>query len=192
MLSTKTLRALLTTTLMLVSGLASAGVVSVSHLWDGSELSGAERLNRNGIASVAGSQKSFPGVLGNNPTYFTVWQFDVAVGSVFSLTSTGSLLDGFFSAYDGAFNPANLAAHYLGDAGSSGQAAFSIDAPASGHVWLVGSSLNGNSALGLTLSADVNFTPADTNSVPEPSALALVGVAGFGMLAITKRRRRST
>lgn len=183
----KSFRPLLVLLMALASGAACADVVSITHTWTGSEaVQGPNRLARNGIESVAGTQKAFPGTIGNNPTYFSIYAFDAAAGSVVSVDeNVDNDLNSFFSIYSGLFNPGNLALNYLGDAGASGAGkSFSVNAPSSGHLYLVANSVNGTAAIGALASATLTFTSA----VPEPASLALFGLAAGGLLVARRRR----
>jgi hypothetical protein len=52
-------------------GTGWADMITLSHTWTGTEsVQGTERLFRNGTASVAGTQKPFPGTVAANPTLF--------------------------------------------------------------------------------------------------------------------------
>lgn len=168
-----------------------AAVATYSHTWDGTEaIQGPQRMFRDGNASVAGSPKTFPGNWSNNPTYFVTHSLSVVVGSVVSVATTQNT-SSFFSLYDNAFDPTNLATGYLGDQGSSQNGTFSIIAPASGNVLLVVMSTGGSGAIGSSWSTGVTHNPA---AVPESSlagfdVLALLGTCLIGGQALRRRKR---
>jgi len=79
----------------------------------------ANRLSRNGIASVCGSSKSYPGNQ-NGSFYYHAYPFYNASSNTcitVALASFGG--DLMSSAYLGTFNPANLSSNYLADSGMS-------------------------------------------------------------------------
>ena len=164
---------------------------SFSHTWVGTDPTENPRLFRNGVPSVAGTAKPFPGTISETDFYQTyTFVNPVAQANVFTLTPTTEDTSSFFSAYLGSFDPTNLALHYLGDQGSSAVAAlFSVDVPASQTVVVVANSVGGTTApIGHTYAATGAFTITAT---PEPGSIALLvgmGVSGAGFLA---RRRHS-
>ena len=170
---------------------AHAAVTTYSHTWDGTEaIQGSKRLFRDANSSVAGSPKTFPGDFNNNPTYFVTHSLSVVVGSLVSVATTQDV-SSFFSLYDNAFDPTNLATGYLGDQGSSQNGTFSIMAPAGGNVLLVVMSVGGSGAISKSWSADVTHSPA---AVPESSlagfdVLALLGTCLIGGRALRRRKR---
>jgi hypothetical protein len=116
-------------------------VINIVYTWTGSEaIQGQERLFRDGNPSVAGTPKPFPGTSVNDPTYFYLVPFDEQPGSIVTIAQLDvGDFDSFSTLYsaDLPFDPLNLAQGYLGDAGSSGLATYSIDANSSGKLFLL-------------------------------------------------------
>jgi hypothetical protein len=188
---------LLMATAFILCGLsvpAHAAVTTYSHTWTGTEVIQApKRIFRDGTPSVAGSPKTFPGDFNNNPTYFITHSLNVVLGSVVSVATIQDT-NSFFSLYENAFDPTDLATGYLGDQGFSGNGTFSIMAPASGNVLLVVMSNSGSGAIGASWSADVTHSPA---AVPESSlagfdVLALLGTCLIGGRALRRRKKGLT
>lgn len=173
---------------------AHAAVATYSHTWTGTEaIQGPKRVFRDGNPSVAGSPKTFPGDFNNNPTYFVTHSLNVLVGSVVSVATIQDT-SSFFSLYENAFDPTDLATGYLGDQGSSVSGTFSIMAPASGNVVLVVMSNGGSGAIGASWSTGVTHSPA---AVPESSlagfdVLALLGTCLIGGRALRRRKKELT
>jgi hypothetical protein len=168
------------------SGRANAFTFDVSGTWSGTEPSGTVRLFRDGIPSVAGTAKPFPGVSSDNPTWFQTFDFSATPGTSVSVTQLTGGTSIFLALYDGssAFSPANLAQGYLGDAGSSidGQI-FSVTAPVSGQLALV-TSTRGSETVGSQWSARLDYTPT---AVPGPVPL-FGAAAAFGYSRKLRRR----
>lgn len=187
----KFLRPFLLVLSLLCSAGASAAVIDVSHTWNGTEISAAERLFRDGAPSQADTPKSFPGTFADSPTYFKTWSFDVVAGSLATITmGANNSLNGFFSVYDTSLDTGNLASNYLADAGSSGPSfSFSLYAPTSGKLLLVLNSVFGNESIGQLAHAtiDLDLAPSD---VPEPASLGLLAIGALGV-ALARRRIRS-
>lgn len=96
--------------------------------------SGTGRVTRNGVTSVCGVPKSFPGTSGTtnrydvytftNPGPATCWTVHLSTPGVNHVEAV---------AYVGSFNPTNIAENYVGDAGPTaapGTSRFSVEVPA--------------------------------------------------------------
>lgn len=177
---------------LLAGGAAQAATITLSGIWTGTEaLQSTDRLNRNGVPSVAPTAKPFPGTIGDI-TYFAVATFEAAPGTVVSVTDNSLTNASFFSIYADLFSPATLATNYLGDAGRStgstaGPVTFSVLAPASGVLLLVANASFGTASIGEVYSATATFTAAEA-VVPTPAALPVFAVALAG-LGLALRRR---
>jgi hypothetical protein len=118
----------------------------------------SDRIFRDGIASSCASPKSWPGSLGGYFYYDTVALMNGTGASqcvTMTLTSSGSMLH--LVAYDGTFDPANPAANYLGDTGSSAYGdsrSFSITVAAGQTVVACIFDVDGNSGSSYSLSFD--------------------------------------
>lgn len=150
------------------------------------------RLLRNGVASQAGTNKPFPGILNNDTT--TLYNFDeyvftnekpfaVPVFITLSTTVNNPDLLPFSEAYLTFFNPTNIAANYRGDSGGSPQneaVTYSITVPANtGFDVIVNETAAGGGVANYTLTVV---------SVPEPST-TLAMVLGAGLLSVAVARR---
>ena len=107
--------------------MAEASAISrIHHTWDGTEPSGPNRLLRDGVPSMAGSPKPFPGTTFNDPTYFVTLPLSVLPNSVVSVADTTNF--SLLALYAAPFNRLNLPANYLGDQGfSDAPGVFSVD-----------------------------------------------------------------
>ena len=120
--------------------------------------------------------------MASNPTYFTTFAFSALPGTVVTVTPTLETTASFIALYSDPFSPANLAANYVGDQGSSlVDHYFGAIVPVGGQLVLVGMTVNGNSAVGAGFAVNVDYTPQ--GDVPEPASFALVGLALAGAAA---------
>ena len=81
------------------------------------------RLTRNGVASVAGTLKPFPGINDFLPHHFDAYTFVNTTGSLQTVAVTLETTDlaDFSATYAFSFDPANIAINYLADAGGMPQ-----------------------------------------------------------------------
>ena len=130
----------------------------------------ANRLNRNGVQSVCGSLKTFPGTFGGGPYFYDTYNYTNPTGVSQCVTvtlTTGGTGNVFSTAYLGSFTPANLATNYLADPGlSTGTpptlTSFSFDLASGATVVLVVNETNANEVCAAyTLTVDV--APAQFN-----------------------------
>ncbi|KMQ71055.1 T9SS type A sorting domain-containing protein [Chryseobacterium koreense] len=136
----------------------------------------ANRLFRDGTPSVCGTSKAFPGIIAQTVNYNTpkitnntgISQCITITGAVdpADAGNTGGL---HITAYNGTFNPANLATNYMADSGTSATSGIpqglGVTVPAGGVVVLV---------------VSTNFT---AEIFTAPMTLTISGVSCSGVLA---------
>jgi PEP-CTERM motif len=145
------------------------------------------RLFRDGVPSVSGTQKPFPGISGSGTfyhydSYILTNPFATTTAFTITLSTTTAGVFPFSVAYLGAFNPANIATNYLGDAGTSADSgvptSFMVDVPAGATFTLVVNEVTAGAGV-----ADYTLNIAPSTTVPEPSTTSalLVGAIGLGL-----------
>jgi len=201
---------LVTAAFFVMGGLAQATTITTDTLVLGAGgPTQLGRLSRDGVPSDwSVTPKPFPGVINPTTTYhYTTLDLDIAAleagmglayGGFIQVNFDSVSANTFLSAYLDSYNPLNLAANYLGDAGFSGNpfpgdpGFFQVFVPAAHHLVLVlnetltnaGLNLPGN--LVVEAFSDTEFT--DLQPIPEPGTLALL-FSGMAILRTTRRRR---
>ncbi len=129
------------------------------------------RVNRNGVQSVLGKQKPFPGLLPcpGGTCYFQTVAVDTQGQPYIQVTLVGSA-NVFAVAYLDSFTTANLATNYLGDSGFSDGSSFQVTVPAGHKLILAFNSIGNNFG---TLNYFVNaILPSETTGVYQLRYLA--------------------
>ena len=109
-----TITSILDTTAPVVPGLVTSAVTGDQPL----------RLNRNGVGSVCGALKPFPGTFGSGTRRFDAYTIDSCSTAPACVTASLASTPGanpalFATAYSPSFDPTNLATNYLADPGAS-------------------------------------------------------------------------
>jgi len=183
-------------------GASASSVVFGNSISSAGTPTEAARPNRNGVQSVCGSVKAFPGtVAGAGFAYQTASYTNAGPARCVTLTLSascsggGNLFGAFVSAYSGAFDPTNLATNYLGDPGVS-----------TGSPGVAGTPFQLNLAAGQTITLVVNqvndstTNPANTcafqvtddvSVVPtmSPVAMLLMALVLAALTFVVLRRR---
>jgi Subtilase family/PEP-CTERM motif len=193
--------------LFLICGAAHGAVIFTDVMTIGAgDPTQLGRISRNGVPSDWSGLKAFPGVINTTTSYhYTVLdlnlaalEFPLAYDAYIQIDVDSSYLTTFMSAYLNSYNPLNLAANYLGDAGSSGNffgadtLFFQFFVPYGNNLELVLNETTTNGGVGLpagvTVEAfvDSGYTDADAtnaSTVPEPGTWVLLalGMAFLGM-----------
>ena len=194
----------------LMGGLAQATTISIDTMSvSTSDPTQLGRISRNGVpGDWSVNPAVFPGVINATTSYhYSTLDLDLdaleaglgfSYGGFVQLEFDSVSTTTFLSAYLDSYNPANLAANYLGDPGTSGNffgtdpLFFQVIVPAGHDLILVLNETTPNGGLNMpgivTVEAfsDTNFT--DLAAVPEPGTLALVGC---GVAALLNRRRKA-
>ena len=183
-------------------GASTSSVVFGNSISSAGTPTEAARPNRNGVESVCGSTKAFPGtVAGAGFAYQTKSYTNAGPARCVMLTLTatcsggGNLFGAFVSAYSGAFDPTNLATNYLGDpgvsTGSPGAAGtpFQLNLAAGQTITLVVNQVNDSatnpaSVCAFQVTDDVSVVPTMS-----PLAMVLMALVLAALTFVVLRRR---
>lgn len=159
------------------------------------------RIFRDAVPSTCPS-KAYPGIFNAATTYnFETFTYRNTSGAAACVTvnfnpdagATPCGTNAHASAYIGSYNPANQAANFVGDVGSSIAQPFSFSVPAGADVVIAVT--NTSSAAACTFAFQVVDLPCveASTAVPapvnNPMALILLGLALFGVGAFAVSRR---
>lgn len=160
------------------------------------------RIGRDGMASVWGDAKTFPGIFETGPHYYDHYDFGVFPTTTYwqvildDLASTGDL---FAVGYLGDFDPTNISAGYHGDGGASPDfffpTFFQVEVPAFQMFTLIvhkvslGPVVN-PLAYGILVEGfgSTSYDDLPSATAPEPSTTILAGAGVFGILWLVRRR----
>lgn len=153
------------------------------------------RIFRDAIPSVCPT-KAYPGIFGNGTTFnyetFTYQNTSAAAACVtvnFDPDTVGAspcATNAHMSAYIGSYNPANQAANFVGDVGSSLAQPFSFEVPASSSMVLVVT--NTSAAAVCTFGFEVLNLPCEEGPAPggfeTTFDVAVPTVGEYGLIAL--------
>jgi len=158
------------------------------------------RISRDGVSSVWGDLKPFPGVTGAPALRgYETFTINSGLNEFLQISLDDPLAVFFVAAYMDAYSPLNsppnfgLNIHYLGDPGSSqpfgNPSFFQIQVPRFSQVVIPINEVNPGGGTGVTFNLIVEgFADANFGEVPEPVSLWLC-TAGLALLAMMRARR---
>src|SRR5262249_36625763 len=155
------------------------------------------RLNRDGQFSACGVSKSCPGLLPGSPTprrydayTFTSCPLSASACVTVTLnTACGGTNQLFAAAYTGGFDPNNLCANYLADAGLSpsagGASTFSFNVPSGSTFTIVVHEVNAGSGAGCNYSLNIGGLCCQSSTAcPAFSGFSIPGAGPGSTVAI--------
>jgi hypothetical protein len=149
------------------------------------------RIFRDGTPSTCAAPKAYPGPFGVGTTYNYAQSTYVAQNTgCLTITRTSADCGGdgpdstnaHMTLYDGTYNPADQAAHYLGDQGSSANASVMSAQVTEGHTYQIvvsNTAAQANCTVGFTLSIEPNTQIVGATKLRRPTdVINLVGTGG--------------
>lgn len=155
------------------------------------------RISRNGIPSDWSGLKPFPGVINPTTTYnYHTYSVNSGVTPFIFITMDSVPANTFASAYFPTYDSTNLAANYIGDAGSSGNyfgtdpISFEVYVPIHSNFLIVVNT-SSNTGIGQPYTVTVQgFLDDQFTSTPEPSSILLLGSGILGAAGLVRRKLR--
>ncbi len=151
------------------------------------------RVFRDGVMSVAGVQKAYPGTTSTSDlfhydAYTFVNPFAVTTPFLIDYSTTDPTNSVFSVTYLGSFNPANISFNYLADSGLSVVAGvpqtYSFNIPANGTFVVILNEVGANSGV-----SNYSFTLGLFNPTAVPEGGSTLPLLGLALLGLAGARR---
>ena len=131
-----------------------------------------DRVLRNGIASTCGTPKAFPGTITVGSRTFDSYTFTACRSTCLNpQLSSPAAISMFEVAYSPSFNPANISANYLADAGASGASQKCSFSTAPGTTYAIVISDVGGASAGQSYTLQLPACAFNCNNNHVPNAL---------------------